>query len=675
MPWQPAESGTIAQDDSGAYQVKVGDTWVPAPKGSVAKNDEGKFQFNSDALAPPKPAPTPAPPPPAAPEATPALTQIGHMGMDAAGTVARGVGALGDVVHNAYGALTDGDVRPYDAPNSLGNRFAAPFQHAPDVQGPIQQATSAAATMLNPAGAALHALPYAAQQAGQAVENSGPLGQTVMQDVVPPVRDMASAAATVEGARSAASMVGKGLDIGINKLSSPGDAGQATIDSNPKIAQARQAGFKLTGNDVRNAVNAPDSDIPGLTRQNMADDSATDTIQRNNRALATQSMAQDVKLGNTRAIQDDQVQARMKQEGKVYDQVGAAIGEGRAPTTELMSDLDRASNPGASPASRAEVQQQVDFYRDHFKDGFSGQDAVSTTRQLRADAYKQMASEDPDTQALGKTNLNIANAIENEMMRQLPVQYQSLKDAFPAARQQLAKLHEISEVSEGGQVNAQKVLQIKRAGAPLTGASADVANAADVAPESMAQAVGPDAVEVPIGHYGVLRAVKQIGGKVIRTLPGMDPTTEAFQTSNYGPTGKPPVATPEPPAPPRYEMPAPPGTAGRNPPVQPDLPLGPPREHLELTQPEGTAPQLSRPVGQRELDLPPPGRPKLDLTQPEGPPAYEPEQRGMHLPEGTPPQGVPENLAVGQGKAGKKMSAAERKAYDEGVAAALRRQK
>lgn len=423
------------------------------------------------------------------------------------------------------------------------------------------------------------------------------------------VGDVAKIAGGISGVKSITGAVGDALDTGANALIKPNVPQAATIASNPKIGQLRNAGFRVTGTDVRNAVNAPDSDIPGLTRSNMTDASTTDTIQRHNRQLATQSMADDVGLGNTRSIQQDQIELAKGKAGEVYDQIGKAVGQAK-PTPELDQELSSAGGRAASPEARKDIDSQIQFYRDHFKDGFNGPDAVQTVRTLRADAYKRMASMDPDDQALGATNRSLANSIENELMRQVPDEQSGLRTAFPAARQQLAKLHEIEAVNEGGQVNAQKVLQLQRAGAPLSGASAEVANAADVAPESMAQAVGPEGLHVSIGHYGPLRMVAKSAGAIARKIPGMDESTDAFQTANYGPKGG--VPGPEP---------------------------------LALSAPSG---RVGAPTPrQGEMDLPPDQRPQLDLAPPEGQ-AFEPAQRGLNNPHSnaTPEQiGLPMDRA------------------------------
>lgn len=548
------------------------------------------------------------------PTPTPMLTQVGHAAMDAGGTLARGVGATMDFARNAAAKLPGSKATPvdYGSPDSEAAQLSAPFQHAPDVPNALERGVGSALSRPwdKPVGDAIHSTIEAHPALGAAADVAGAVGL---------------------GAGLGGPKVGAALDEGANALIRPNTEQAATIASNPKIGQLRNAGYKVTGTDVRNAVNAPDSDIPGLTRSNMTDASTTDTIQRHNRALATQTMADDVGLGNNRAIQQDQIDMAKSQAGKVYDQIGKAIGPGRTPTADLDTELQGAGARAASPEGRQQVSNQVQFYRDHFaNNGFDGGDAVATVKELRADAYKRMASEDPDNQVLGSTNRSIANAIENEMMRQVPVGQQSLKAAFPAARERLAKLHELDAVNDGGQVNAQKVLQLQKSGAPLSGAAADVANAADVAPESMAQAVGPEGLHVSIGHYGPVRMIAKSAGAIARKIPGMDESTDAFQTANYGGKG----ALPEPPAPEPPSAPA-----------------------LNLRQPAGT---VGRSV-QGEMDLPPDQRPLFDLSHPEGR-AFEPAQRDLNNPHST---ATPEQIGLPMDRAD----------WDQAVLDTLRRYK
>lgn len=597
MPWQAAEGGTIAQDEQGAYHVKVGNDWVPAPKGSVAQDEGGKYHFNSDSLAPP-------PPPAAPPSATPQMDDIkartgvgqpgpgvgamvGNAAKDIGGTVARGVGAVADVATNAYHALNGEPTVEPNSPESRATRYAAPFQHPSDNQ---------------PA----NYLQDKAHEAGQAIENSGPLGQTVMHDVVPPVSDIAKGVGAVAAGKSLIGAGARAADAGINALNKPTAAQAATLASNPLVGRMRGDGFKITANDMR-AVNpsAPDSDIHGPTRS--APDT-TDTIQRHNAALATEKATTDVKLPNTRAVNPDEIKARLDQEGAVYDEVGQAVGHIEKPTVNLEHDLASAAPRAATPTAAAENAKLVDSYRGHLGSGFAGPDGVQMVKALREEAHTRMAGNDANDQSLGRTQLGIANAIENEMMRNLPANAQDLKARFPEARMQYAKLKELDSVTDGGQVNPSKALQLKRSGAPLSGGMSAIANAADVAPESMIRATGaPSTIAYAPTHTGLIRDAVNVGKAVVHKLPGMNPASDAYQEAHYGPTGGNAATPPSSSAPTSSAIPPP----------------------MELKAPPGSPTGINA-GNQHALELPP-GRepaPPFELSHPEGQ-AFEPGQRPL----------------------------------------------
>ena len=421
--------------------------------------------------------------------------------------------------------------------------------------------------------------------------------------------DVAAVAAPIEGIMRAGVM-----DSAVNAATRPTAEQAANIASNPRIAQTRSAGFKLTGQDVRDAVPSASSDqLPGQSVGpiQLTDPTTVDTIRRDNRALATQKATTDVKLTNTRAIDDSEVASRMKEEGAVYDQLGKAVGDVEAPgapeplrptpagatpegtqprmlTKQFDSDMQAAGQQAASPEGRTAVSQQVEFYRDQFAKGLNGPDAVQTVRQLRGNAAKQMASSDADTQVLGRTNSKIAEAIEDELMRQLPAGNTYLATRFPEARTQLAKLNELQEANKGGQVDPAVYKQMRDSGAPLTGGAAEIADAADAAPHSMApSADARGAMEGGSVHSGVYHAAVRAGRALVRKLPGMDESSEAFQTSKYGApagAGAPAPAAPPAAAPP-LSMSPPPGSAGAQPPVQ--LPL---RGTEQATGPGATSP-------------------------------------------------------------------------------------
>lgn len=621
MPWAPADAGTIAQDGQGNYQMRVGDAWVPAPKGSVAKDDSGKFQFNSDTL---KPAPKTEPPaPPADAEPTPMLTQVGHAAMDVGGSLARGAGSVMDFARNAAAKIPGSKATPveYGSPESEASQLSAPFQHTPDVPNAVERVSDAALGRPwdKPISDANQALVKAHPAVGAAEDVAGAIGTGGM------VSDGAGALA-------------RGADTAINSI--PRSAAKsARIDANQQLVRARADGFKATANDVRSATNPADAsdanaDLPGPSRS--APDT-TDTINTHNQALATRKMAEDVGLPNTRNVNPDEVQERIGQEGAVYGAVGDAVGTGRTPTPALDHDLSAAGARAADPAIEQKIADRVDFYRDKFKGSLDGPQVVETIKTLRNDAQGRMLSDDPAEAAMGKTHQAIADALEDELQRQLPANAQDLKTEFPQSRQQLAKLYELDQVSRGGQVDPKRVLALRDAGKPLTGAAEAVANAAETLPESMTPPGGTPATVTAAPHaQGLWRDLWNAGKVAVHKIPGMNPASDAYQASRYGEEGG-SNATPPATVAPRVSplrgvaLEQPPGQVGNDVPQQGqlragssrDLPLPQAGEPLSLEAPPGIAEEATR---QRNLDLGPPSEP---------------------------PAGVPKDLGAGMGASSK----------------------
>lgn len=595
MPWQAADTGTIAQDDSGAFHVKQGDSWVAAPKGSVAQDAEGKYHFNTDSLAAPKDA--------AEPEKPGLGGELKNAALDIGGTVARGIGDVGQTVRRNIQAAHGDVIEPYDAPGSIGNKFAAPFQHPTT---PVSDPTEGMGRLSQSAE-----FPTAHPPQDVKLPDT-PAVNTIREDVAPPIAHMAAAGATAYGAYKGVGALADAADTGINAINNPSAAQAATLRATPQVTRLRADGYKITGADMDRAAGPPspgaEKDVHGSTS---TDPGTLDRVQRFNQAKVTQSMGQDVKLTNTRAIDPDEVKQRMSDEGQVYSQVGDAIGAGRKPTINLDHELSVAAPSASDPAATAANDALVQHYRDHFSaNDFHGPDAVQSVRDLRNEGNLAMAGNDVNAQSLGKTKIGIANAIENEMMRQLPANAQDLKTQFPEARMQLAKLHELQAVTDGGQVNANKVLQLKRSGAPLTGAADAAANASDVAPESMKRSAGtPDIAPYAPTHTGLMRDAVNVARRGINKLPGVDQSTSAYQEAHYGPEGG-TGATPPPSSAPKVSKIPPP---------------------LDLQSPPGAEPPMQRemPVEQgrpTHLNTAPP---PFELEHPPGEPAFESAQRPL----------------------------------------------
>lgn len=280
--------------------------------------------------------------------------------------------------------------------------------HAPEPGAEIDPATAAAEPELQ-------ALP-GMQRLKEAVGNAIP-GK---------VKQVGELALDVTGLRRATGAVARGAsevaDTAANAAIRPSAVQAENIASNPAIARARAAGYQLTGNDIRRAVpSAPDAELPGSTRQAVGGTSAVDTIRRNNAAHATETMADDVGLTNTRAIDPEEMNLRVQQEAAVMQR--AADAGGTRPSSTLLQDqLGRVTGADAATRESANaVRQQAQFYQEQYGTNFNGPQALQSIRALRARGYKQLSSGDANQLDIGHANLDIANALEEEMKRNIPV--------------------------------------------------------------------------------------------------------------------------------------------------------------------------------------------------------------------------------------------------------------
>lgn len=595
------------------YAIKApdGNTYqIDGPEGASQTDVQNEVlkQHPTAAKTTPDPADTHYTPP-----ETPGIgRQLLDVGKDAAGTVARGAGDVVGAISNVAHIPRLGGDGNYEDPTETGAEWHKPFEHPDDTEPTIHAAMGLASHVAPAIPVIGKAAGDIAKKGQDALENGGP-GARFVGDITKPVGEIGAAVGTVMGAKDVAGMAGDAADTAVNALNKPTAAQASTLASNQQIVRARADGFKLTANDMRAAnPSASDSGIHGATT---SDPVSTDRIQRNNSARATQTMADDAKLPNNRAVNPDEIQARLDQEGQVYQQVAQSVGNGRTPTPKLASDLNSAAPHAATQEATDANSALVKHYGDRYATQFNGPDALEDIKALRDEATTRMSSTDATEKSKGRTQLSIANALEDEMMRQLPASAQDLKTAFPDARMQYAKLNELRSVTEGGQVNPVKVLELKRAGAPLTGAADAVANAADVAPESMSRAGGAPTTQLAAPtHTGMIRNVTHaVTGLTRKIIPGINPATDAYQEAHYGPVGGSDATAP----------------ASSAPTVSPV-------RSVALSQPEGNAGRLStgsqqnlpEAPGMRGTQRPAP----FELAHPEGTPV-EPYQHEIHAPD------------------------------------------
>ena len=129
---------------------------------------------------------------------------------------------------------------------------------------------------------------------------------------------------------------------------------------------------------------------------------------------------------------------------------------------------------------------------------------VDEVRQLRKLSRQNLKQYNPEANALGYTQREIANAIENQLSRS--VKDPALLDRMRAARVQLSKISAVEDsMGAGGHINAQDLKKLMDSGVPLSGNLKTIAETAS----NFSKAVQPISKS---GETGIWSAVDYLLG-------------------------------------------------------------------------------------------------------------------------------------------------------------------
>lgn len=252
-----------------------------------------------------------------------------------------------------------------------------------------------------------------------------------------------------------------------------------TAADNP-VGVLRAAGYKLRPSDAAKA--APEQNIPGVTREKFSGsgDIRKDFIDPNQRTT-TKLAATEIGLpADTPRITPTLLDKQRAPHIATYGEVGKAVGKFTA-TDDLGKALDEVSNQvGLTPEARDKISADVDQYR---SSQWAGPDAVKTISALRRRSSAEAKSQDVNTQDLGNAHRQVADALEDELGRQVTAIGQpELAAKLQDARTALAKINDVDSAVKGGQVDAQAMNRLAGKGAQLSGNLKIIADAAEYAP-------------------------------------------------------------------------------------------------------------------------------------------------------------------------------------------------
>lgn len=164
---------------------------------------------------------------------------------------------------------------------------------------------------------------------------------------------------------------------------------------------------------------------------------------------------------------------------------------------------------------------------------FNGQQMVNELRGLRQEGFTNAASDDVSNQQLGKSQLDMARAIEGHISRNLPQNGPVSLQQFQDARKQLAKSYTVQSALRGGDVDAKVLARVQRNDPELL--DGGLKTIAD-----FANGEGKDVVGVP-DRYNPPNVFKDVGGIVnvhrpvqstIQGIPGVGSTARRILTGS-----------------------------------------------------------------------------------------------------------------------------------------------
>lgn len=299
--------------------------------------------------------------------------------------------------------------------------------------------------------------------------------------------------ADLTGSPLAGTAVNTAINAAPMLLGAKGDFGApvAKVSVPDAVANARSLGFALTPTQAQGG-------LLGRIGESLSSHAKLERNLSRQNAQAVDTAAGNA-VGINGPVTADSLQAAKAQHNAVYDEVGSL---GAVPTDaayqQALSAVQApgaASFPGAAPTAIDSLRAAFDV------PSFDAGDAVQMTRQLRADASKNIkAPFDPERNALGFAQRNVSDALEAQIERHIgnmvdTAQQLGLPSAvdpgllsrFQNARQSLAKIHSVEDALQAGKgqaVSAANLGKQLQKGIPLSGDLRTIAESAQNFPRS-----------------------------------------------------------------------------------------------------------------------------------------------------------------------------------------------
>ena len=225
----------------------------------------------------------------------------------------------------------------------------------------------------------------------------------------------------------------------------------------------------------------------------VAGESGRPAVTAHNQAIADPAIGAQAGVHPDTPLSQKALEDAQAGPNSVYERAKAAIPTG--PLSPKAEEMIRAVSGDDlvvhSPDVQAQVAAQksrllptVDANGETVPNNLTGTQIVDTSKSLRYNGFRNVASEDPEMVALGSAQLKMADALHQHMLDTIP----DTADVTPAqlakARQALAQNYTVGGLLKGNNVDLQALARLHR-NAPqlLTGPLRDMAEFADLHPE------------------------------------------------------------------------------------------------------------------------------------------------------------------------------------------------
>lgn len=238
------------------------------------------------------------------------------------------------------------------------------------------------------------------------------------------------------------------------------------------IKQAADAGYKLTPTQTGAKIG---SALEGISGQAALERS----VSHHNQGVTNRLAAKEIGLPEGAPITSQTLAPIKSKANAVYSEVGKL---GPVTTDATYRAAVEKAGGKSGDSFPLDVDPRIQKLTEAYAvEKFNAADAVQKTRQLRADATKNIkAPNAPEQNALGYAQRAVSDALEAQLERHAQAAGKSdLVKRFQAARQQLAKVHTVENaLSPRGNVSAIDIAKQADRGVPVSGGFKTIADTA-----------------------------------------------------------------------------------------------------------------------------------------------------------------------------------------------------